>query len=180
MSNGAKLTFSEFEAKLVNNSEWILTKHAIIQKVSDLLWTQVPAINECFIAGLPEQLQELTACRPKISRGERYRDLPWVILDYPAVFSKTNIFALRTMFLWGNFVSVTLHLSGSYKNLLHQQLAHNLNSADRSFFISTGASEWEHHFEADNYTALQSLPAEDGYKKLVQPSFIKIALKYDL
>ena len=35
----------------------------------------------------------------------------WII---PAVFSKENIFAIRTMFWWGNFFSISLHVSGKY------------------------------------------------------------------
>ena len=37
------------------------------------------------------------------------------MLDYPALFKKDEIFALRTMFWWGNFMSITLLLSGGYK-----------------------------------------------------------------
>ena len=39
----------------------------------------------------------------KISRGENYRGLPYLILDYPAYFSQKDIFAFRTMFWWGHF-----------------------------------------------------------------------------
>ena len=50
---------------------------------------------------------------PKIAKGENYLQLPYVLLDYPRCFDKENIFAIRTMFWWGNFFSITLHLSGS-------------------------------------------------------------------
>lgn len=175
----AKVTLSELEETLVNNREWILTKHTILQKVGELLAGQVDTINMVFIHPLIPGLDELGQCRPKISKGENYKGLPYMILDYPAIFSKTAVFALRTMFWWGNFFSVTLHLSGSYKDVLAGKIAQGFSGAGKGFYISTG-EEWEHHFEEDNYVSAAGLQEEELYKKMVRPSFIKIALKYDL
>jgi len=180
MNDDAKITLSALEAMLVNNTEWILTKHTVMQKAGDLLAAQVPAINRSFIDQLPVALAELSACKPRVFKGERYRDLPYVILDYPAVFSKTDVFALRTMFWWGNFISVTLHLSGKYKKLCEPALQENLHKAALPFYISTGKEEWEHHFGDDNYCKASLLNEELLYKKIVRPSFLKIALQYDL
>ncbi|MBC7934212.1 MAG: hypothetical protein H7Y86_02470 [Rhizobacter sp.] len=180
MINPAKVTLSAFEAKLVNNSEWILTKHTILQKAGDLLWAQANNINDFFIGHAIVALPELAACPPKISKGERYRELPWVIMDYPAIFSKTSVVALRTMFWWGNFISVTLHLSGKYKQVFENTIAENIKHAPAAFYISNGCREWEHHFGEDNYTPAGELDDIALYQKIVQPSFIKIALKYDL
>ena len=116
MKNQTKVMLSEFEAMLVSNSEWILTKHSIMEKTGNLLFNQVPVINEIFSDSVSDYFPELISITPKLSKGEKYNDLPWVILDYPALFSKTDVFALRTMFWWGNFISITLHLSGSINN----------------------------------------------------------------
>lgn len=178
MNDDAKITLSALEAMLVNNTEWILTKHTVMQKAGGLLAAQVPVINKAFIEQLPGTLAALAACKPRVFKGERYRDLPYVILDYPAIFSKTAVFALRTMFWWGNFISVTLHLSGEYKSLCTAALQENLKNTPLPFFISTGKEEWEHHFGEDNYCRLSEAGERD--KKIVQPSFLKIALQYDL
>ena len=50
---------------------------------------------------------------PKITRGENYQLLPYVILDYPRCFQKEQVFAIRTMFWWGKGISITLHVSGN-------------------------------------------------------------------
>ena len=60
---------------------------------------------------LPE---EVLIQSPKISRGENYNGLPYVMLDYPRCFGKEDVFAMRTMFWWGNFFSITWHLKGKY------------------------------------------------------------------
>jgi len=111
----AKIQLSPEELELVQNTEWILTKHIITKKVynmfgeiSMILKTETELFNYLF----PENIKYQNG---KISKGENYQLLPYVILDYPAFFWKDRIFAIRTMFWWGNFFSVTLHLSGVYK-----------------------------------------------------------------
>jgi hypothetical protein len=103
-----------------------------------------------------------------------------VILDYPSIFSRTEVFALRTMFWWGNFFSVTLHLSGTHKTGLDRIILKNLVHSVEGFFINSGNDEWQHHFEESNYLPVEGMGAEELAKKIVQSSFIKIALKYDL
>lgn len=180
MTNPAKVMLSELEAMLVSNSEWILTKHRIMGKASDLLSIQVNAINDVFFKLVSDSLPELSSCKPRISKGEHYKGLPYAILDYPALFSKTDVFAIRTMFWWGNFISVTLHLSGAYKKIFEASISNYITNSKEPFYVSTGRQEWEHHFEADNYLAVSSTDEAALYQKIMQPSFIKIALKYDL
>jgi hypothetical protein len=79
-------------------------------------------INEMMkkeLASFDHLFGDIQCLNGKISRGENYQLLPYIILDYPSYFSRNNIFAVRTMFWWGNFFSITLHLSGDHKiNLL--------------------------------------------------------------
>ena len=180
MADMAKVMLSEFEEMLVNNSDWILTKHTIIEKVSKMLSMQVAVINENFSTKAALQVPGIKACRPKISKGENYQQLPYVILDYPAIFSRTDVFALRTMFWWGKFISVSLHLSGQYKNTIQDTLSKNIKNETGPFYLSTGSEEWQHHFEESNYSAIALLSPQAIHKKIMQPSFIKVALKYDL
>ena len=111
----AKIQLSPEETELVQNTEWILNKHIITKKVYDmfgdlsLLLKNEAEVNSYLF---PPNIQSQSG---KISKGENYQLLPYVILDYPAFFGKDKIFAVRTMFWWGNFFSVTLHLSGIYK-----------------------------------------------------------------
>lgn len=60
----------------------------------------------------------------KISRGERHEGFPWCALDYPAMFSREDIFAFRSLLVWGHHFSFHLILSGSflraYSDLVYQ------------------------------------------------------------
>jgi hypothetical protein len=118
MSEEAKIHLSALEIELVNNTEWIFTKQKIIKKIYSL-FGQLHEVYKAVILKekefLPIHIQNKGG---KISKGENYNGLPYLILDFPAMYSKENIFAVRTLFWWGNFFSISLHLSGEYcKNL---------------------------------------------------------------
>src|SRR5271169_1886033 len=104
---GANLRLSAEEMRLVSDPAWILTKNSIIRKVVELFaelsgqwrgmlsgigWTEVSR------GGMAGSWGD-----PKISRGEQYKGMPWVMLDYPRVFGKEDVCAIRTMFWWGHY-----------------------------------------------------------------------------
>ena len=124
---------------------------------------------------------DILAAPPKISRGENYQGLPYVMLDYPRCFGKTDSFAIRVMFWWGNFFSLTLHLKGKYKNEIAQSILDNVQLlADHKFFISINADEWRHDFHPDNYRPIRDATAECIHEHSVEKGFCKIAVKTEL
>lgn len=181
MADTTKIMLSLEELEVVRDSSWVLTKREIISKVCELFNQQVPAIAPLFNAVRPMLSTAVLAARPKISRGENYKHLPYVILDYPALFAKGDIFALRTMFWWGNFFSITLHLGGSYKNLYQETLLQGMyHEDDAAQYICVNTQPWEHHFEPDNYVLTTSLDKQHIKDRLTANDFLKIAYKFDL
>jgi hypothetical protein len=180
MADKTKLMFSDGELRFVKDTSWVLTKHKIIQTVYGLFNEQVKVIKEEWGTVLNGDLAQLSAAVPKISKGENYQSLPYVILDFPAVFGKQNIFALRTMFWWGKFVTITLHLSGKYADNLRQRITEKLQADPAGIFICVNSSQWEHHLEPDNYSPAAAIPADALRQILQNPVFIKLALRYEL
>lgn len=106
--------FSEAELQMACNPEVILTKNRIIGKVCDGFGLLGRNLFES-LGPLRMAFPNETAVLPKISKGEQYRGLPWVMLDYPRYFDpKNGHLALRVMFWWGNYLLVQLHVSGNY------------------------------------------------------------------
>ena len=171
---------SDDELQLVTNTDWILTKRKIIDKVNGLL-VLVAANQQRVIenekAWLPVAVVLST---PKIARGENYLQLPYLLLDYPRCFDAENIFAVRTMFWWGNFFSITLHLSGIYKEKFQQKIIENIGAVEQDVFICIHENQWQHHFEADNYTAIKELSKEALQDMIIEKQFIKLAIKFPL
>lgn len=176
MNEAAKIQLSQREMELVNNTEWIFTKQLILKKVYQILGNLHHHFKKVVIKEkdfLPKIWQKPGG---KISKGENYKGLPYAILDYPASFSKENIFAVRTMFWWGNFFSVSLHLSGKWLDKMSNFNEGILFLREKKFWISVHDDQWEHHFEEDNFVEISEL-SEDEIAKLRSKFFLKIAKK---
>lgn len=179
MSNRTKIQLSKLENELVNNTEWILTKQSIINKVYLLLGE----LHKTFASILREDKIVMSVFNGgssgKISKGENYLGLPYAILDYPAIFKKENVLAIRTMFWWGNFFSITLHVSGweRMQAINIPRLMKNLSGKD--LFLCVNENEWDHNFSRANYLPMteisSSILAEISFNK-----FLKISKKIDL
>lgn len=176
MTATTKIVLSDKELSIVMDPGYILTKHAITQKVCDLFAGLVPvistAINEKGIL-LPESA---AASHPKIFKGENYRQLPYIMLDYPRHFKGEDIFAVRTMFWWGNCFSVTLHIAGSCKPAFEKRISGNLIKQPTGFFVCVNADQWQHHFEEDNYLPAGHFNADQLKSLWKETGFIKLAL----
>ncbi|MBK7557822.1 MAG: hypothetical protein IPI54_05830 [Chitinophagaceae bacterium] len=180
MNPGSKLMLSDEELQLVNNREWILTKRIIIEKAMALFGMvshNMQSVIEKEKYWLPAAVVRSS---PKIAKGENYLLLPYLLLDYPRCFEGENIFAVRTMFWWGNFFSITLHISGIYKNQFQQNIMDNLVSVKQDFFICVHESQWHHHFEEDNYKLLDLLKRHEINEIIAAKPFIKLAVHFPL
>ena len=179
MSIDAKIHLSKFETELIKNKEWILTKHAIITKVYKLfgelneIYKQLSEQEETF---LPEFYKNASG---KISKGENYEGLPYVMLDYPAMFSRENIFAIRTMFWWGNFFSVTLHTSGEKFKLKGDFFKLLAYLRENNFFVCINEKEWQHSFELSNYVSVKELD-QQMLEQISNKNFFKISKSLEL
>lgn len=174
-----KIVLSDKELSLITNSEWILTKQSVIQKVYELLagcsqYIEAAIMDKIFLPA------EITATTPKIYKGENYRQLPYVLLDYPRYFQQEETFAIRTMFWWANFFSITLLVSGKFKNLINPEALNKTIPWQEDLFICVHEDQWQHHFEADNYLPYHHLTKQQQQELLYSRSFIKLSVKYTL
>lgn len=169
MTNDANLGLSPTEMELVRNADLLLTKNTIIGKVYLLLGNVAERVRGDFGPG------------PKISRGENYQGLPWVMLDYPRQFSKEDVFAVRVFFWWGHFFSITLHVKGSYlrrhKTAILEQLA-LLEQHD--FHICISNDEWRHEFTIDNYVPVREVGHTTIQSMLDATAFCRLSVKIPL
>jgi hypothetical protein len=171
---GSKISLSDAEATLIGNAEVILTKNSIIQKTVALL------------AGLQEKLEiegkmMNLSSSPKISKGENYRGLPYVVLDYPRISQDEGLFFIRSMFWWGHEFSSTLQLAGRYKEAALPGLLPAVQTlAGKDYFIGVNEDPWQHHFETTNYRKIAELKKEEYTALLQKQPHIKIAARWSL
>ncbi|WP_423737309.1 hypothetical protein [Chitinophaga caseinilytica] len=163
---------TESEMALAADAEIILTKNRVIEKV----YAMFGSLQSAMEADMTIGGWELEGAQPpKISRGEQYLGLPYVMLDYPRAFSRNSIFACRTFFWWGRYFSLTLHLAGEELERrrgaltgMHERLA------SAGWHVCVNDDPWQHHFGEDNYRAASTL-TEEQWKGILQQPFVKIA-----
>jgi hypothetical protein len=178
MIKKTKITLSAKELEMVCNTDWILTKQAIIKKVYELFGEFSESIQQQASRKL---VGDIWTKSPKISRGERYQNLPYVMLDYPRYFAKNETTAIRTFFWWGNFCSINLHLFGHSKTVAVPILIEQFSYLQQNdFSICVNNTPWEHYFEEDNYMLVKKISMEKFIAILEKEPFVKIAKKIPL
>jgi len=169
------------EQQVAFDAAWIYRKNSVIQKVMELLGQlqqQLAAHAVTGVFAFPEQCLQQGA---KISKGERYKELPYVILDYPRHFEREAVFAFRTMFWWGHYFSCTLHLAGTVKAAYAPALAAGYAQlAAAGMQVYRQEDPWQHDFENGNYTAVAALAPQEWEALVEQGSFIKLAKPFAL
>lgn len=179
--NEAKIRLSAKEMELITNADWILTKNEALLKIERVL-ANLQLQQKEHLTGIASELPTaFVNSSPKISKGENYQGLPYRLLDYPKIFNQSEILAVRTMFWWGNFFSITLHLSGSYKTLFEKKIitAQQL-LGKHDFHCCINEKEWEHHFAETNFIPVKSINEDDFQNIIRQKTFIKLAYKLNL
>ena len=165
------------ELEIIHDLQFLRTKASASAKIHDLLVATRHSLEATFSElSHPEVIKRLYK-QGKISKGENYLGLPYQVLDYPAFFSKTDTFAFRTMFWWGNFFSATLHLSGISHQLYKQKFLDNLGQLSaQEIYLCTGSSPWQYHFGSDNYQLL----TVRHQQHIESNSFLKLSKKIEL
>jgi len=178
--NPVKIQLSPEELLLVQNADLLLTKNRIIEKVHEMFGSLSLEVQNLFNS-YSFLTPEISVVPPKISKGENYKGLPYLMLDYPRYFGKTDTFAIRTMFWWGHFFSTTLHLKGKYKDEFVPGLKEQLSDfAEHHFYLCINQDEWRHDFEADNYIPIRDATEEMVVDNLMIKEFCKISGKIAL
>ena len=154
--------------QLVTDAAWILTKNSVMEKVVGMMADLSAAYREIWdgaqrraaVPGHAESIGEgmaiaFDAGSPKISRGENYQGLPWVMLDYPRIFGREDVLAIRTMFWWGHAFIVTLHLKGKYRRMFLPLLERDWEGlAAAGFHLGITEDEWRHEHIGETYRPL--------------------------
>jgi hypothetical protein len=110
----------------------------------------------------------------KISKGENYKGLPWVVLDHPRKFGQNDIL-IRTLFWWGKYFVTTLHLAGKYKNEYAPKLRSGYDELAKSgFSFYMNDDPWQHEVSNESYVSLSKITTAEMINQETK-GFVKIA-----
>ncbi|HSB93182.1 MAG TPA: hypothetical protein VLC28_08700 [Flavitalea sp.] len=175
-----KIQLSEDEWNLVMNASVLLTKNRAMQKISGFLAEIADTSTTIFSAESVPLPIAAEWKQPKISRGENYQGLPYLVLDYPRFFFRDDVFAIRTMFWWGNYFSVTLHLKGTFFRHFTKSIIHHYEALETAgFLVNNSDAEWNHAI-GDEYALLSKYGKEKFAQKCNNDNLLKIAVRIPL
>ncbi len=178
--DGTKVRLSAEEAALMMNADIILTKNRILEKVKDLL-KLIQDDQQHYLSDNTALPATVRSVSPKISKGENYNGLPYLVLDQPRLFLKEDMYAIRTMFWWGNYFSTTLLLSGKYKSELQERFINSYDTLKQEAnYICINADPWQHHFESGNFEKIGSLSKIEWESTIRKHPFLKISRQIPL
>ena len=167
---------SDQERQFLRDTEFLLAK----QRITDKLVLFLRNVEE----GIKKDIEE---CRPafpqgtliksgKISKGENYRGLPYLVLDYPRYSKNDDLMLFRTMIWWGNFISFTLHLQGNIFDQKREKILALIQEGHfDEFYLCVNNTPWEYHYGKDNYRLISELNTHDITAMSNGEPFIKLS-----
>jgi hypothetical protein len=172
-------SFSKQEMAFLQDQQFLLAKIEIGKKIEQILGSVEQQLQP--IIKKHRWPEGVLAKSGKISKGELYRGLPYYVLDYPRNFGKEGVFAFRTMFWWGNFFSVTWHLSGKYLDDVRPELTRNLDAIRSSdVFICINSHPWDYHYGPENYLKTTEISSQQLLLIMEQNQFVKFSYHWSL
>ncbi len=173
--------FSDREMSILLDSNFLLTKRVALEKVTQLLAELARQLQQLPIhSSFPFQTGTDTTLG-KISKGENYKGLPYMVLDFPKLFEKNTIFTYRSLFWWGNGFSFTLHLGGEASLQYQARILRSLKELEKQqVYFCINDTPWEYDFGKDNYCALSEIRLSDVEAHISQNGFIKLSRRLPL
>lgn len=171
------MLLSDRELHIINDSEFLKTKLAVFSKFSSLFGNVREKQKEVISKSDYLFQPNIDVLNGKIFRGENYQSLPYLVLDHPKLYSKSDTFSFRTIFLWGNYFTSFLHLEGNSLNIFRSIILNNITSfLDNETYICINKTPWEYYFENDNYILL----TKDNIDHIKDANFLKLGKKLAL
>lgn len=165
--------FTAGEIGLMSDAGLLLQKKRLLNKLTGRLAAIEASLRQILTnheATLPAGTLQKAG---KISKGENYRDLPYLVLDYPRLFTKDDILNVRLLFWWGHYFSMSLHLAGNTWQAKKQQVCRQATLLPiGDYFIQTDGSPWENDVAAACFFRVSDkLPAQQ--QAVLEAPFVK-------
>ncbi|MDN5211537.1 hypothetical protein QQ020_05730 [Fulvivirgaceae bacterium BMA12] len=173
--------FTHQELIYLQDTDFLKTKKLIIRRIIALFERiQVDTLDLISHRNLtlPEGVSPKSG---KVTRGENYKDLPFVVLDCPRFFDKKNIFAYRSIFWWGNYLSNHFLIKGHYLDRYRDRFLHSRPLIeDEELYLDLSEDPWNHDLTDSNFIRFSALSQSELNEKLKHLDFLKLVWRYEL
>ena len=173
--------WSPVEVKLLNTVDVFLHKPAIMKKAE----ANLTALKQVVIKTLS---QEPHTCPPEsdivkgqIVRGENHKGFPFISLDMPQMFSKSQMFTYRTLFWWGHDLIFSLILKQENQAPLIEKLIQLKEHPEwENIQLAIAPTPWEWEKGMNNFIPLFGTSDIKIRDTINSVKYIKICRFYSL
>ncbi len=170
-----KIRFSKEESSLIADKIFFDRKREVSKKIRTA-FSQIR--DELRNSMTPERYltpPEVDFTKGKLSGGEKHYDLPYIYLDFPRRFTKSSIFAYRSLFWWGHHFLFTLILAGdSLPDYQKRVLSGWDRLAARGDYVAVTDDPWEWRKDDGFFRRIQSAETESLEEGIVRLPFLKL------
>ncbi len=150
--------WSRHEWDLINVTEIFKHKPAILKKAESYLEDLRSALADELKANPKPYPPDTDLTKGQIARGENHKGFPFLSLDIPQKFSKTEFFTYRTLFWWGHYLGFSLILKGPDLDAYSSRLKkYKKDTACENVYLSQCASPWEWEFTGKQFLKVSEL-----------------------
>jgi hypothetical protein len=148
-------SWSPLEVQLLNTVDIFLYKPAIMKKAE----ANLTALKQELIKTLSQAPHpcppESDLVKGQIVRGENHKGFPFISLDMPQMFSKSQMFTYRTLFWWGHDLIFSLILKQENQAPLIEKLIQLKEHPDwKDIQLAIGPTPWEWKKDTNNFIPL--------------------------
>jgi hypothetical protein len=169
------MKFTPAEIAVMCDQDFFLRKDSVTGKLLEV-FGEIESELRSELTGFKTITKDFNFSNGKIFRGENYKRFPYIVLDYPRIFSADSVFAFRTMFWWGHEFSFTLHLQGKALDKFREAIKKGLDSLkNKQVYFCVNDTPWQYHFEKENYWLIEEV--QELENKVADAKFIKLSKK---
>jgi hypothetical protein len=111
--------------------------------------------------------------KTQLARGENNKGFPFLSLDIPQMFSKTEMFTFRTLFWWGHYLGFSLILKGDHLPRYTETLIAK-KSLLANVFLAITPTPWEWTLNDQNFLQIETASDGEIQKIIERIEYIKI------
>ena len=173
--------WSSHEWDLINVTEIFKHKPAILKKAESYL----EELRSTLVTELKDHPKpyppDTDLSKGQIARGENHKGFPFLSLDIPQKFSKTEFFTFRTLFWWGHYLGFSLILKGPNLKAYSERLEeYKQDAAGNDVYVSQHSNPWEWEFDQKNFLKISELPDNEIQDTADRLQYLKLIRVYPL
>jgi hypothetical protein len=165
-----KLT--KHELNFARDKTYPLVKHDIVQKINN----QFQELGQKLVQQLSGH-ELVSIAEFKITRGENFQLMPYMVLDFPKINGKEFSITCRTLFWWGHYFSCNLVIQTRLLDV--EQTASSLVKM-KKVRILRGENLWEHDIKNADYVKIHTLTQQEIIQLLEEQTYLKLAVGIDI